>query len=61
MRKKITAEMIEFWIGDGFEQKAHRHQVTTLQSCLNILADIANGKYKPTELREDVTSCEYEA
>jgi hypothetical protein len=40
--KKITPRMVEDWLTD-------------IDDCYYIFADIANGKIKPSELKEDIS------
>lgn len=50
--EKVNASMVEVWVGNGFTNG--RNQNTSLADCFKIIADIANGKYKPAELKEDI-------
>ena len=54
-KEKVTASMIELWIGEGFDRR-NRFQNTALESCFSILASVANGKYSVEELRENILS-----
>jgi hypothetical protein len=58
MKSKVTPLMIESWVGDGFTST--RNKVTTLQDCFQILADVANRKYSPKELKEDIEGYDHE-
>jgi hypothetical protein len=42
---KVTAEQVLAWLGDE----------CTLDECADIIASIANGEYKPTLLRQEVS------
>ena len=59
MKSKVTPSMVESWVGDGFTNK--RNKVTTLEDCFKVLADIANDKYKPRQLKEDIEMGEYDS
>jgi len=50
--EKVNSSMVEVWVGNGFTNG--RNQNTSLGDCFKIIADIANGKYKPEELRNDI-------
>jgi hypothetical protein len=41
--KTITPKMVEYWLTD-------------IDDCYYILADLANGKMKPSELKEDIST-----
>jgi hypothetical protein len=43
-RKPVTRSEVRAWIGDSWD----------LWEVAGILAEIANGEYKPEELREDI-------
>jgi hypothetical protein len=47
-KNQITARDVEHWIGCD----ATREQI------FNIIAEIANGRYKPALLSEEIRSCE---
>jgi hypothetical protein len=46
--KKITESQVEHWLGGDAE----------LESAIDNLTDIANGKYSPSQLREDILQSE---
>ena len=47
-KHKISYELVEHWLGeDG-----------GIESAIDILTDIANGKYDPSVLREDILQSE---
>jgi hypothetical protein len=50
--EKVNSSMVEVWVGSGFTNG--RNQNTSREDCYKMLADIANGKYKPEELKNDI-------
>lgn len=44
-KTEITADQVLAWIGSE----------SSIEDCAEILADIANGKYKPKDLRQEVS------
>ena len=45
---KISYELVEHWLGEDVQ----------IEETIDILTDIANGKYDPSVLREDILSLE---
>ena len=59
---KVTIEQVSEWVGNGFIDKGFFNSLLLLgckeEALLEMLTDIANGKYDIAELNSDIRSYE---